>query len=372
MRLTQRQQAAGRAIERLGGSGLPPTQLAQHICSALSSAIPNDGYRLFGIDPSTTLVNRLLAASDTDAWARREWLRDVYLTADTLPYVELPTLMRLRLPVVASQSRQSACWGYPTDVLNQLSADAHERAFHELGSPVGGTILASFRSRGSWVAAMQLYRRDPDSPFTRSDVAFLRSMAPLIGDTLAAALSREQALHSEHPDADASGILLVNGKGEVTFATPVGALWLDHLRSVEPGSPDDLPTSIAAAVAGLKASQRPSQQLVAPVPGGAVSIEASSGGEDTVALVIRLRQPLRPPEVPTNWPLTPQERQVARLLALGKSNREVSEALFVSENTVQTHLRHIYAKLEVSGRTQFLARLFRETTGIQMLDEGAA
>jgi hypothetical protein len=175
MRLTQRQDTAKHEIERLDQSGLLPSPLADRICLALSNAIPNDGYRLFGIDPSTTLINRLLAASDSDGWARREWLRDVYLTADALPYVELPTLMRLRLPVVASQAQQSACWGYPRDILAGLSAEAHERAFHDLGSPVGGTILASFRSRGVWIAAMQIYRRDADSPFTRSDVAFLRS-----------------------------------------------------------------------------------------------------------------------------------------------------------------------------------------------------
>ncbi|HYI15447.1 MAG TPA: response regulator transcription factor [Thermomicrobiales bacterium] len=372
MRLTQRQQAARKAIERLGGSGGPPIQLAERICAALSSAIPNDGYRLFGVDPSTTLVNRLLAASDGDSWARREWLRDVYLTADTLPYVELPTLMRLRLPVVASHSQQSACWGYPTDILAQLSADAHERAFHELGSPVGGTILASFASRETWVAAMQLYRRDPDSPFMRSDVAFLRSMATTIGTVLAAALAREEALRSDHSVEEASGIVLLNQTGAITFATPAGESWLDHLRAVEYGSPDDLPTSIAAVVAGLRANRRPSQQIVAQLPGGAVSIEASSGGEDTVALVIRRRQPATAPEIPVNWPLTPQERQVARLLALGKSNRDISATLFVSENTVQTHLRHIYAKLEVSGRTQLLRRLFRESGDVCLVPSDIA
>jgi DNA-binding CsgD family transcriptional regulator len=372
MRLTQRQQAARQAIERADSSGLPPAQLAERICSALSTAIPNDGYRLFGVDPETTLVNRLLAATDSDEWARREWLRDVYLSADRLPYVELPTLMRLRLPVVASQARQAACWGYPAQILAQLSADAHERAFYELGSPVGGTILASFRSRTAWVAAIQIYRRDPNSPFTRSDVAFLRSLAPLIGDSLAAAIAREQELAADPQDAEASGIVLLNRANAVTFATPAGERWLDYLRSVEHGNARDLPTSIAAAIAGLKASGAPSQLVATHVPGGSASIEASSGGEETVALVIRRRQNAKTPDIPASWPLTPQERQVASLLAGGKSNREISEALFISENTVQTHLRHVYAKLDVSGRTQFLARLFRETTAFHLLDVGVA
>jgi DNA-binding NarL/FixJ family response regulator len=44
----------------------------------------------------------------------------------------------------------------------------------------------------------------------------------------------------------------------------------------------------------------------------------------------------------------------------GLSNREIAAALVVSENTVQTHLRHIYEKVEVRSRTQLLARFFRE------------
>jgi len=57
--------------------------------------------------------------------------------------------------------------------------------------------------------------------------------------------------------------------------------------------------------------------------------------------------------------LTPQERNVARLVASGRSNREIAEHLFVTSNTVETHLRHIFQKLDVSSRTQ-LAIAFRE------------
>src|SRR3954463_13010259 len=106
MRLSRNQQLARAAIERLGSPALSPVEVADRVTATLSVAIPNDGYRLFGIDPASMLVNRLLSASDGDDWARREWLRDVYLRSDPLPYIELPELMRLRLPVVASQSRQ--------------------------------------------------------------------------------------------------------------------------------------------------------------------------------------------------------------------------------------------------------------------------
>lgn len=47
-----------------------------------------------------------------------------------------------------------------------------------------------------------------------------------------------------------------------------------------------------------------------------------------------------------------REYQVLCLLAEGYSNREIGERLFVSVNTVKTHVNHIYGKLDVSRRTQ--------------------
>ena len=45
-----------------------------------------------------------------------------------------------------------------------------------------------------------------------------------------------------------------------------------------------------------------------------------------------------------------------RLVAGGLSNREVGDALFISEETVKTHLRRIFEKLGVSSRTQAIMR----------------
>jgi DNA-binding CsgD family transcriptional regulator len=50
--------------------------------------------------------------------------------------------------------------------------------------------------------------------------------------------------------------------------------------------------------------------------------------------------------------LTAQEGQVARLVADGNSNRQVATLMFISENTVQYHLRKVFRKIGVSSRTQ--------------------
>jgi DNA-binding CsgD family transcriptional regulator len=49
--------------------------------------------------------------------------------------------------------------------------------------------------------------------------------------------------------------------------------------------------------------------------------------------------------------LTPRELQVLRLVAAGKSNREIASALVISEHTVARHVQNIFGKLDVSSRT---------------------
>jgi ATP/maltotriose-dependent transcriptional regulator MalT len=55
-------------------------------------------------------------------------------------------------------------------------------------------------------------------------------------------------------------------------------------------------------------------------------------------------------------PLSRQELHVLRMLGAGYSNEEIGKALFISGNTVKTHLRHIYAKLDVKTRTAAVSR----------------
>jgi len=50
--------------------------------------------------------------------------------------------------------------------------------------------------------------------------------------------------------------------------------------------------------------------------------------------------------------LTDREREVLKLLAQGKRNREIAEALFIAEKTVKNHVSNILWKLECNDRTQ--------------------
>jgi DNA-binding NarL/FixJ family response regulator len=58
-------------------------------------------------------------------------------------------------------------------------------------------------------------------------------------------------------------------------------------------------------------------------------------------------------------PLTPREREVARLVAVGRSNREIAEELVVSERTAANHVQHVLEKLGFTRRAQIAAWLPR-------------
>jgi DNA-binding NarL/FixJ family response regulator len=53
--------------------------------------------------------------------------------------------------------------------------------------------------------------------------------------------------------------------------------------------------------------------------------------------------------------LTAREREVAALIAQGKSNREIAEALVVSERTVESHVTNILTKLDFTSRARIAA-----------------
>ena len=57
--------------------------------------------------------------------------------------------------------------------------------------------------------------------------------------------------------------------------------------------------------------------------------------------------------------LTGRQVEVLRLLATGLSNPQIGERLFISRRTVQTHLMHVFAKLEISSRAQLAAEAAR-------------
>lgn len=79
---------------------------------------------------------------------------------------------------------------------------------------------------------------------------------------------------------------------------------------------------------------------------------------DAVAYARRGRGERRRPQV--GWAsLTPAELNVVRLVALGHTNAEIGDRIFISVNTVKKHLTRVYAKVDVDGRPGLAAEVAR-------------
>ena len=79
-------------------------------------------------------------------------------------------------------------------------------------------------------------------------------------------------------------------------------------------------------------------------------LERVAGGVVVVSAPCPQTHPLRTPEA--DWPgpdrgLTPRESEALVLLAQGLTNRAIAKAMYVSVDTVKTHLRNVYRKLQL-------------------------
>lgn len=69
-----------------------------------------------------------------------------------------------------------------------------------------------------------------------------------------------------------------------------------------------------------------------------------------------LRALARHPETPVQQQISEREMEVLDCLALGQTTSQIASKLFISENTVKTHVRHILEKLEASNRTEAVGK----------------
>jgi DNA-binding NarL/FixJ family response regulator len=128
------------------------------------------------------------------------------------------------------------------------------------------------------------------------------------------------------------------------------------------GDPRSLVRAAAFEDAGRLLKDRAKEEAVGHLD-EALRLQAAAGAERDAARVRRLlrdcgvqRAGGRPDPAAANWPeLTASEIAVVQLVIQGATDRDVAQRLYISAHTVNSHLRHVFAKLDIRSRVE-LAR----------------
>ena len=192
--------------------------------------------------------------------------------------------------------------------------------------------------------------------FTDREAEFLAAVAPAI------ATATRLAVRSEATGQTAVGrpaIVVVGPRGELRSATPAAREWQDRLDEIAPGRFELMMQLIAGSVrtsasGSFRARLRDAHGRWAilrasPLIGGdddqvAVAIEPA-GGDQLLGLLL------------VAYGLTTREREICREVIAGHSTSEIAGRLFISPNTVQDHLKSMFAKVGVRSRGERVARL---------------
>jgi DNA-binding CsgD family transcriptional regulator len=135
--------------------------------------------------------------------------------------------------------------------------------------------------------------------------------------------------HERQTGLEAAVATLENGRARLELARVTCELGAELRRKGERGAARDIlrrAYTLASECGGTRLADRARDELGRS--GARLMREPASGVEG----------------------LTPSEVRVAELAAEGLTNREVAQALFVSEKTVETHLGRVYRKLDIKSR----------------------
>ena len=226
-----------------------------------------------------------------------------------------------------------------------LEAGDVDRCLAEAAAAGAPEFAAIEPGRAAWLLAVlaraELTRGDPEAAraaLTRARALLEGMTLPLMESTVVQAEAL-LALRDGEPRAAArialDGAMLAEGIGGVLHAARLRALAGHALAQA--GDRD-------AAVALLKRAEGELAGF------GAERLRAEAA-RDLRALGVRVAGRQRRGAAGAGLAaLSGREREIAELVALGRTNREIATELFVSEKTVEGHLRNVFIKLEVSAR----------------------
>lgn len=237
-------------------------------------------------------------------------------------------------------------------------------------------FIIGMLSMGEYVGLIGLYRSKAEPDYNDNDVLMGQTLATGVQLALERALLNER-LNGWHWIADAidtvpraDGLIVLDDNWQIHYRNAVATELLGKLREAsvdgERGSQATLPNILLAhCVREVEANPKETDQtfeLELPACGLNMSSRLirvdQHDGRSGYLLSLQSKAPiLSKAERLSHLGLTEREIDVVNAVSDGMKSLEVSEKLFISLHTVQSHLKSIYRKLGVNNRASLLSRV---------------
>jgi DNA-binding CsgD family transcriptional regulator len=345
-------------IRKLCGLGLPAQTVAQCLLPELRKLIPSHSAGVFWVDQQGEMTSlyaeRMLPPDAMAAYyekhyaAKAESFSDVFRrraqSADPISYHSF------------SQAEQKT--DYFRDVMRRLDA------YH---------ILYGVLKDGAHpFAQISFYRGLADKPFDKESADILGSVIRYVATGLGVSSSNSSSEDVAAVVEEDLGVVSLTGAMLNAPETWHRLMRLAALAEVSPRHALREHDAIELFAQRICEELLPSKSRAAPprevshmTAWGRFVIRAfrltdpKGRRADQVALLIRREEPsslslVRGTGVAA---LSPQQREVALLIVAGKSNREIADDLGLSFNTASSHVKQVYARLEVNERSAVARKL---------------
>jgi DNA-binding CsgD family transcriptional regulator len=358
MRLSAAQSKAVRDVEEICARDLDSRTLRRRVAARLSRLIYWDAACFGTFDPWTMLVTDDVADGiPPEIYAVAA--HNEYLVDDVNKFVTL------------------ARSGRRVGILSR-SAGEGLRTSHRLRA-ILPAFDARYEMRGACVAdgqcwgGISVFRNGGSPDFSSDEAAFLREVSVPLAVGLRRTAHRPGAFIGVSAGQDGPGVLILGPHNDMLMANEVAGRWLEELTPASrgrgrelpfavhqvaaralahAGGPDGGPGRLPRAYARVRARSGRWLTLQGSLadgglphgPGVAVVIDAAPSSDIAQLLML-------------SHGLTSRERQVLQRVIAGESSAVIAAQLHISANTVQDHLKAIFAKVGVRSRGQLVAQL---------------
>lgn len=319
--------------------------LEKHFDYSVSSLwLVNDEHEMY--DPISYNLDRRVIKSYQDYYYRFDPFHPTYMTDSQLK--SKPVLTLDDIPLTHYPEKDS-----PDNPYFSFLSDEFK---------ISQDVILSFRVGAREYGSAALFTKHSQSANKLMFINCLNVITPFVAQMLCQNLQqlhlkfRTETLESVVCSLD-DGLLMFDGGGSVLYYNPQAVRFLQDM-SGKAFSADVLHEFVHSLLPAVYRSgdRMEINELATGYSAVVVHSQEQARHVYTARITPRREQP-RPDGGMDAFELSAREREVARLISQGKTNREIAELLYVSVPTVKTHVSNIFQKVGVNNRTSLINAL---------------